>query len=211
MYTSKSLLSSMPIGRIEFDCESIVAWLHANGGKLPEGAALPISLQASPMGSPSCYGAVYRLLNYPGLVLKVCFNPRDGYPEYIRQHAIRKPKAWAPKVFAYGGDEARGGFWCVMPTYSPVDHIDYHDLPRKVRSVFDMVGRLAIHYRVPEWTRTVAHDLQAAIAAMRKHYASVDMHTGNLMVDPSTGNPVLIDPIGYWDTVDKETYRRAHS
>lgn len=65
------------------------------------------------------YGVAFSLLNYPGLVLKVCMSSEDGYPEYIRQVAKlgARRKRWMPEVLAHGGCETEV-FWCVLPEYT---------------------------------------------------------------------------------------------
>ncbi len=66
------------------------------------------------------YGVAYRLLNFPGMVLKLCWDPEDAYPLYVRAVLAlgARAKPWMPDVYALGGDERHGTFWCVTKEYT---------------------------------------------------------------------------------------------
>lgn len=222
MYTSKSLLDSITIGRLEFDCVNIVAWLQANGGGYARGQALPIEAVANTAGQVSrvsggSYGAVYKLTGYPGLILKVCFDPKDGYPEYIRSIAVKRAPAWAPKIFAHGGDECTTGFWCVMPEYVDDDRTCKHGHKPASEALhlttaaggYGWGYNTEPRYPANEFVRTHRKDIAQIIDSMIQFGAGSDMHSGNIMLDPTTGHYVITDPVSQWLPDDKEAFRNA--
>lgn len=116
-YNSKSLLDTMTIGRLQFECQNVADWITANSMCMTSDVCkfLPVDLLGT-----GHYGTALRLRNFPGLVLKLCRSECDGYPEWIRSvvHAKRRER-WMPQVFLYGGKEGHGGcFWCVLPEYT---------------------------------------------------------------------------------------------
>lgn len=105
------------VPRLQFEAESIVAWIKANpcNPRALTSANLPVEL----LGEGN-YGVAYRLLNFPGMVLKLCWDPEDAYPLYVRAVMAlgAKAKPWMPDVYALGGDELRDTFWCVTKEYT---------------------------------------------------------------------------------------------
>lgn len=104
------------VPRLQFEAESIVAWIKANpcNPRALTSANLPVEL----LGEGN-YGVAYRLLNFPGMVLKLCWDPEDAYPLYVRAVLAlgAAAKSWMPDVYALGGDEVNGTFWCVTKEY----------------------------------------------------------------------------------------------
>lgn len=105
------------VPRLQFEAESIVAWIKANpcNPRALTSANLPVEL----LGEGN-YGVAYRLLNFPGMVLKLCWDPEDAYPLYVRAVMAlgAKAKPWMPDVYALGGDEFNDTFWCVTKEYT---------------------------------------------------------------------------------------------
>lgn len=128
MYNSKSELTAFEQKKLRFECEQIALWCNANRTTTIERSAfitdpnweaaaiLPVKFLGSGIG-----GSAYALTNWPGLVLKLCRNQRDMYPDWVRGAAGVKLRSFLPKVFMLGGDELRGTFWCVLPEYKGLE------------------------------------------------------------------------------------------
>lgn len=217
MYTSKSLLDSITVGKLEFDCTNIVAWLHANKDRIPFGLNLPIESVARTAGvvtklSGGCFGAVFKLSNYPGLILKVCLRSDDAYPDYIRSVAVKHSPKWAPKIFAHGGDETKEGFWCVMPAYEEtarlVNKWGREIYPSEAENLAFSAGRyMEARYKGNEFARTSRRQITELMLPLWHAGADADMHMGNIMLDPATGHYVITDPVGYMPPEAKAAFR----
>lgn len=221
-FDSKSLLSTIHVSHLEFTCRNIAAWAPANGFRRD---GIPSTLPIEFLGG-GFFGSCYRLLDYPGLVIKMCNYSYDGYPEYIRQVAkLSNPKAWMPKVFMYEGDETSGVFWCVLPEYTnPWGHegswraawgaegtwilhvndtlnngwLSARERRQKIRSLVRERGE-----------RKQAMQLMEFLEPMCAAGGQVYLHAKNALRD---GNRwVVTDPIAEWSKTDKEFYRNAHS
>lgn len=219
-FNSKSLLDTMTIGRLQFECGNLCRWAYENGGCMPE-HMLPVEQAVIRIGVSSCYGSAWKLKNFPGLVLKLCFRPDDGYPTFIRKYAVNGKNSWAPRVFAHGGDECNGGFWCVLPEYECVDYAASYDYrPHKgtrnraqAMAFLDTLDWVPDEYRdmyrLNSRNSTVAGQARKAIREMLDAGASSDMHSGNFMYDPTRGHMVVIDPVSCWLPEDKRAFECA--
>lgn len=118
MYNSRSQLSALELQRLTFECQNIADWCNAN--ETTKDVGITGMLPVRELGS-GCGGTAYALQNWPGLALKVCRNDRDLYPDWIRLSAKRELCKFMPKVFAFGGDELVGTFWCVLPEYKTLE------------------------------------------------------------------------------------------
>ena len=223
-YNSKSLLDTMTIGRLQFECENLCRWAYENGGQMPE-HMLPVEQAVVKIGVSSCYGSAWRLKNFPGLVLKLCFRADDGYPAFIRKYAVNGKNAWAPRVFAHGGDECNGGFWCVLPEYECMDHAaSYYNTRQYYKGTRHRAQAMAFLdtldwvpneyrglYRLNSRNSTVVGQARKAIRAMIDAGAQSDMHSGNFMYDPTRRHMVVIDPVGGWQPEDKAEFEGGRS
>jgi hypothetical protein len=219
MYTSKSLLDSITVGKLEFDCANICAWVRDNESRVRRGEFLPLPIEVVDRIGPvskldnGCFGGVYKLLGYPGLILKLCFRKDDGYPEFIRSIAVKRQPKWAPVIFAHGGDECEGGFWCVMPEYQEV-RCQRRDIPlAEPMHLMRAAGYYGwdTDYKSNEFVRTHRSDIEISLSRMHRAGAWEDCHSGNIMYDPVRKHHVITDPIGCWEPEHKEAYRHAQN
>lgn len=222
MFTSKSLLNSITIGRLEFDCTNIAAWLYANPHCVHRWQDMPLPIEQIGLRTTGSvtrlsgghYGAVFKLEGYPGLILKVCIKADDGYPEYIRSVAVKHAPKWAPKIFAHGGDETTGAFWCVMPAYEEARTSAYcKDYRSEALHMMDTVqdtdywsDKVGV-VRRNEYVRTHRKQIQDLIWPMLEAGALEDMHGGNIMFDPTLGHHIITDPVGRFGVEGKARYR----
>jgi hypothetical protein len=183
------------------------------------------------------FGVAFSLDQYPGLVLKVCRDRYDGYPEYIRAVARlgARRKRWMPEVLAHGGDE-QDVFWCVLPLYTDPaaangnwskeherwnaaggglieDACSSHSLEPVKHNVmcWDTMA-LVKRKRKDSGTkaeRRFKRQVREFLAPMKDYGAGVYMHPHNALLDGKQW--ILTDPIASWCMAEKEEYRHAHS
>lgn len=193
------------VPRLQFEAESILAWIKANpcnprALEFRAGGVLPVEL----LGEGN-YGVAYRLTNFPGMVLKLCWDPADAYPLYIRAvHKLgRHAKRWMPEVYALGGCEMTDTFWCVIKEYidpcKGVSHWDESEPEwlamggKHIQTAVNCTNPSTFlrdeHH--PSW-QWFADEYAAFVAPFRGLVQSY-MHPGNALLD-SSGHFIITDP-----------------
>lgn len=237
MFNSKSKLTASEAARLNMECQGAVDWIIANRTakngfiSLPcradyetETAVYDLHLPLKYLGG-GAYGRAYAMKNWPGLVLKLCTDKTDLYPEYIRAIAeLNLKDSMLPRVFAHGGDELNGVFWCVLPEYKQIDDYQKWDggswsgedafvgtikyvvdavtmaaLVPAVRSEFDWdaggVIRLRADRGLSKKQRRTVRKLRMVMPHIHKLTSyGYDLHMYNVMMDG--GKPVITDPFG---------------
>lgn len=183
------------VPRLQFEVESIMAWInanHANQRSLADDGVLPLET----LGHGN-YGSAYRLVNFPGLVLKLCWKYDDGYPLYIRAvHNMGARKYdWMPDIYALGGSELDGGtFWCVLKEYTDrCEGLDYwqdthpawyrsggYDIANAINTATGKV--YADESAVPRHLRQFMEQYREFVRPLGRRVESY-MHPGNVLWD----------------------------
>ena len=151
------------------------------------------------------YGEAWAHRAYPDLVLKISgraqwgndefyfdkfhlYNMKvrlDAWPVFAR-HCRDNPHPKLPKIMHFE-QPSEGMAWAVMPRYESLPDMDmaeYDRLDNERRMLREMLQGAPY---APEWMwplRQMAGGL----------YFQVDLHEGNVMVDPKTGELIITDP-----------------
>lgn len=213
--------------------ETIAAWVRDNQGQVFGGNhTFPVVVLSS-----GNYGTCLKLLDYPGMVMKICRDSHDGYPAYIRAVIkTKRPKKWMPKILAHGGHEVMTGmFWCVMPEYdNPTGHQTWgndsgwyanggamiEDACRTgtnliaKRSVTESIwsdGPVVTHRKEPRdrKERRFFRQVREFLRPMSEAGATIYMHPNNALLDGKQW--IITDPVASWSAQDKEKYEHANS
>ena len=227
MFNSKSKLTHSESIALRIECEAIAAWCTANK-ELPwadtvEQLRLPMTFLGG-----GYFGKAYALHNFPGLVVKLCRDKNDLYPEFARRvHSGKSKAACLPRVFMVGGDELDGGtFWCVLPKYTTIREKQWNGeqgLYNVVTSLtttamqpamfadFDWysggIRRIRADRGLSKKQRREVRVLRDVLAPIAKYSSfGLDIHIGNVMLDGEQF--VITDPLpgmDSWEHDVKET------
>lgn len=177
-------------------------FFYARRTKFRKGSALPPEIDHwglwTKLGS-GFYGEAWEHAEYPDLVVKISGCAGWGYessnaPGVSRDEDMRvRADIWPdfaeqcmlwphdnlPKVFHL---ERVGGLaWAVLPKYEEDSDARYSGIVQRFRN--SMQDKAAYeHWMIP------------FVKLAKRSHVAVDMHSGNIMRDPETGEPIIIDP-----------------
>lgn len=181
---------------------------------------LPNNLKSVELIGTGYWGKCYRLVNYPGLVIKLCAKERDAFPVYIRYLQMQDKKyKWMPRIIATGGCEVYNCFWCVMPEYQSIRESNYYqegvaEVPilGQFKGAYEQFKQdimwikeqeIDIDYLVSRETsanhlislRRVLWHLAKQINSFDNNGGlAIDIHSGNLVWDSTRECMILLDP-----------------
>lgn len=177
-------------------------FFYARRTKFRKGSALPPEIDHwglwTKLGN-GFYGEAWGHAEYPDLVIKISgptgwgfdFSNAPGvnrygdmlvradiWPDFAEQCMLH-PHANLPKVLHL--ERVGAMAWAVMPRYMPDEDARYTAVVSRFRS--SMHDKDAYeHWMVP------------FVKIAKRSHVAVDMHSGNIMRDPETGEPIIIDP-----------------
>lgn len=151
------------------------------------------------------YGEAWEHYDYPGLALKISGPSGWGYEsDWSLRNGDVKEDVWPafakacmlnphmnlPRIMHF--EEVAGFAWGVMPKYITCDEQRYIRIRERLQAAL--------------YGRTVAEHWMLPLIEVARNTPDIalDLHTGNVMLDPETMVPVIIDPFsstgdGYMD------------
>ena len=158
------------------------------------------------------YGEAWSHEDYPGLVVKIsgrsgfgvaAVNSRepslDGWPVFA-EYCLANPHPNLPKIM-YFERLSLGISFGIMPHYVPIDtHVDDEadEILREWRDYLEGYGD------APKWMWPII-GMRGALGL------SVDLHSGNVMKNPDTGDYIMTDPFSAADKTDADGYSGSYS